>query len=67
MSKLNLRPEYHLASDDDSVHGVPAREQAATEGDDRGSTLLLRGARRRLHATRLRSPSDDGFHLFRVY
>jgi hypothetical protein len=66
MSKLNLRPEYQLASDADSVHGVPTLEQAANDGDQRGSALL-RGARRRLYATRLRSPGDDGFHLFRVY
>ena len=67
MSKLNLRPEYQLASDDEGVHGVPALEQAANDGDQRSGGTLLRGARRRMYATRLRSPGDDGFHLFRVY
>ncbi len=66
MSKLNLQPEYQLASDDDSVHGVAPLEPAANDDGQRGSTLV-RGVRRRLHATRLRPPSDDGFRLFRIY
>ncbi|MGA8709467.1 MAG: hypothetical protein WB646_21055 [Steroidobacteraceae bacterium] len=66
MSTLNLRPEYQLASDLDSAHGMPALEQAALDGHERDSTPL-RGARRRPYGTRLRMPSYDGFHLFRVY
>ena len=66
MSTLNLRPEYQLASDVDSVLGAPALEQADLDGHERGSTAP-RAARRRLQATRLRTSSDDGFHLFRVY
>ena len=66
MSTLNLRPEFQLAGDLDSAHGVAAVEQAALDGHERDSTPL-RGARRRLYGTRLLAPSDDGFHLFRVY
>ena len=66
MTTLNLRPESPLASDVDSVLGAPALEQTLLDGQDRGG-VTPRAARRRLQATRLRTPGDDGFHLFRVY
>ena len=66
MTTLNMRPEYPLASDVDSVLGAPALEQAALDGNERSSTAA-RATRRRLLATRLRPANDDGFHLFRVY
>jgi len=66
MSKLNFKPEFALGADADAGHGAVAAESAVPASDTRAQAAQ-RSARRRSDTLRLRMPSDDGFHLFRIY
>lgn len=66
MNELNLKPEFEQAGDAETLRSVAALQRAYGDGLTRG-TAQLRGTRRRIDAARLRTPSDDGYHLFRVY
>ncbi|HEV7985795.1 MAG TPA: hypothetical protein VGP20_06505 [Steroidobacteraceae bacterium] len=64
MSELQLTPEFEVTTD--AVRGETALNRAAADSAVRGGAQL-RGTRRRIDAARLRAPTDDGYHLFRVY
>jgi hypothetical protein len=66
MSELNLKPEFDLLGDEDSVRTLISRRQPGADGAGSAQSPL-RSLRRRADGLRLRAPSDDGFHLFRVY
>jgi hypothetical protein len=66
MSELNLQPELDLAGAETALRGLAPYPHGHDEAAARTGTRL-RGPRRRLEGARLRLPSDDGFHLFRVY
>jgi len=72
MSELKLRPESAISSEHDissGQHGsgdLTALQQPAANDATR-AVGQLPSSRRRFAAARLRMPSDDGFHPFRIY
>lgn len=66
MSELKLKPDFEMSGDNDTLRGPAALNRLHADGLTRGSAAL-RSSRRRIDAARLRTPSDDGYHLFRVY
>jgi hypothetical protein len=72
MSELRLRPEFAIGSEHDitgaqyTSSDLTALQQPAANDAVR-ALGQLRGSRRRFGALRLRMPSDDGFHPFRIY
>jgi hypothetical protein len=72
MSNLKMKPEFNdLPEDQASAGGGHGSYSDPDEAGDAGALLRnpLGGRRLRLagHAPRLAPPSDDGFHMFRVY
>lgn len=65
MSELQLTPEFEVTAD--AVRGETALNRAAAADSAVRGGAQLRGRRRRIDAARLRTPTDDGYHLFRVY
>ena len=66
MNRFNLKTEFPLDGEQDSVRSQGAHGQAATS-QAAGTGSGQRAARRRGETPRLRIRTDDGFHLFRVY
>ena len=71
MSELRLRPELAIGSEHDITGEHTSSDLTALQqpaANDAGRALgQLRSSRRRFGALRLRMPSDDGFHPFRIY
>jgi hypothetical protein len=66
MSELQLKPELEGSSGSQLSDGRAPADQAVAIAAVR-SGVDGRAARRRFGSARLRMPTDDGFHLFRVY
>jgi hypothetical protein len=72
MSELNMRPEFAISSELEIGGGQPISSdltalQQPAANDAVRALGRLRSSRRRFDAARLRTPSDDGFHPFRIY
>jgi len=72
MSNLKMKPEFNdLPEDQATAGGSHGGHGGQTEASDPGALLCNplggRRLRRSGRALRLAPPSDDGFHLFRVY
>ena len=65
MSDLQLNPEFENPACGSAPRGAVPADATATPADSALAPAC--SARRRAGARRLRLPSDDGFHLFRVY
>jgi hypothetical protein len=66
MSELQLKPEFENGPGAATPRGLGSADDASASTSAR-DRVQGRGVRRRFGAARLRLPTDDGFHLFRVY
>ena len=65
MSELQLKPDFENAAGAGPADWAAPADGSATVAAPGGASV--RAARPRPEYRRLRLPSDDGFHLFRVY
>jgi hypothetical protein len=67
MNELRMQTDCENLPSGEQLHRAPSLQDNAASSAATRAAAAVRHLRPRLTAARLRVPTDDGFHLFRIH